>query len=108
MKELIKKFSAVAVFAIIFISVAGCEEQQKTSNTKKDRVFAAQNIELKGQLERCNNQVAKLLEEKETLRESHQKAIKDMTENVFIKVLDENKALRDENEALKSQIEQRD
>lgn len=108
MKGLIKKFSVVVVCAIIFISVAGCEEQQKTSNTKKDRVFAAQNIELKGQLERCNDQVAKLLEEKKTLRESHQKAIKELMEEVLLKVLEENKALRDENDALKSQIEQRD
>ena len=101
--------SAVAIVAIMLI--AGCAEQD-LSSTKKTRLIASDNIQLKKQLQQCNKEIEKqkkLLDEclqaKKVLQQDSQKDIGNLVANIFEGVAKENTNLRDENEKLKAQIE---
>jgi hypothetical protein len=100
----------------------GCGPQQPP-NVKKARAIAAENIELRKELERRNNQIETLkeqygeeleaqkkrlktcLQEKEELKEKSRQNIRDQVKGVLDTVLEENRKLREENTRLKAQIE---
>ena len=102
---------------------AGCGPQQPP-NVKKARAIAAENIELRKELERRNNQIETLkeqygeeleaqkkrlktcLQEKEELKEKSRQNIRDQVKGVLDTVLEENRKLREENTRLKAQIEE--
>ena len=102
---------------------AGCGPQQPP-NVKKARAIAAENIELRKELERRNNQIETLkeqygeeleaqkkrlktcLQEKEELKEKSRQNIRDQVKGVLDPVLEDNRKLREENTRLKAQIEE--
>lgn len=109
-----------AVIGIIFI--AGCEEEQTPPdtplNTKRSRLIAVQNTELKIEIERIkrNHQkelkkqeqlLEKCLREKKTVESLATKGMqKELMNDILDSVADENKKLREENGRLKEQVAQ--
>jgi outer membrane murein-binding lipoprotein Lpp len=113
------------VFAVCFIVtlIAGCGQKEPPS-VKQSRAIAAENIELRKQLERLNRQIEKLKEqhdkktneqkkllarceqEKEAWKKKAQQNVRNQVEPVLDAVIDETAKLREENTRLKAQIEQ--
>ena len=62
---------AALVIVIVCVCICGCEEQSLTPDTKKARLVASENIELKKQLEECRKDLA---EEKELRQKDAQEA----------------------------------
>jgi septal ring factor EnvC (AmiA/AmiB activator) len=109
-------------FCALMLTI-GCGPQQPP-NVKKARAIAAENIELRKELNRRNNQIKTLkeqygeeieaqkkklktcLQEKEELKEKSRQNIRDQVKGVLDPVLEENKKLREENTRLKAQIEE--
>jgi hypothetical protein len=105
------------------VLTAGCGPQQPP-NVKKARAIAAENIELRKELERRDNQIKTLkeqygeeleaqkkrlktcLQEKEELKEKSRQNIRDQVKGVLDPVLEDNRKLREENTKLKAQIEE--
>jgi carbonic anhydrase len=101
----------------------GCG-QPETPSVKKCRVIAAENKELKKELEKSNKQVEmlkeqysgkideqreqlkKCLREKEELKQKSRQNVREQVNSVLDTVMEENKNLRAENSRLKAQIEQ--
>jgi hypothetical protein len=117
------KKTLVIVAGIAVIMIIGCGPQQPP-NVKKARAIAAENIELRKELDRRNNQIETLkeqygeelevqkkrlktcLQEKEELKEKSRQNIRDQVKGVLDPVLEENKKLREENTRLKAQIKE--
>lgn len=110
-------------FAAALVLVSGCQEQSSAAgvsvsaadtpelsidaaDTKKARLIAAENIELKKQLEQCAKEIER---QKGLLEECKQQALKDkeagdkFTEFLFT----ENVRLEEENKQLKEKLEQK-
>jgi len=101
----------------------GCGPQEESS-FKKGRTIAAENIELRKELDRRNKkietlkaqysekideqreQLRKCLQEKEELREKSRQNVREQVSSVLDTVMQENKKLREENTQLKAQIEE--
>ena len=116
-----KAFICIVVFVVILIG--GCAGQNEPPDTKKSRAIAAENIELRKELERRNMEIEKLkgqhkqeineqkqllaecLKEKEIWKQKSRQNIRGQVKGVLDTVLEENKKLRDENARLKAQIE---
>jgi len=123
-----KTFVSVIIFAVILTT--GCGQQstgslmKEPSSVKKARATAAENIELKKQLEQLSKELETLkehhnreineqkdlldicLQEKEALKKKSRQNIRDQVKGVFDTILEENKKLREENTRLKAQIEE--
>ena len=117
------KKTLVIVAGIAVIMIIGCGPQQPP-NVKKARAIAAENIELRKELERRDNQLKTLkeqygeeieaqkkrlktcLQEKEELKEKSRQNIRDQVKGVLDPVLEDNRKLREENTRLKAQIEE--
>ncbi len=67
----IKALAAALVIILVCVCVCGCREQSLTPDTKKARLIASENIELKRQLEQCRQDLAK---EKELREKDAQEA----------------------------------
>jgi len=124
----------IIVVGIVLVHIAGCQEAQtETPGTKKNRLIAAQNIELKKQvaqrdkqiedlktrhgkqIEGLNEQHAKQLKEEQKKLEDCQRQAQDCQEQlgkkmdetvgeILTSTLEEGAKIREENEALKAQI----
>ena len=125
MKRLVPKTLVLAVGIIVcFMLIAGCEEEENLSNTKPDaepntkrsRLIAIENTQLKAQIEELKKvhssemeKQKKLLDnclrEKGTLQEMSEKGVEDFMQDVLGPLSDENTRLQEENKALKAQIE---
>jgi len=103
MKTAVQRALVSAVCIVVLTLIAGCEQQQGLSGTKKSRLVSAENIELKKQLRLCNEQIKK---QQELLKEQSKENIEDLIGTVFMQLADENQKLRDENDALKAQLEE--
>jgi regulator of replication initiation timing len=121
MKRPVEKALALAV-GVIVILVAGCGPQEPPS-VKKSRAIAAENMQLREQLEQRSKEIeglkelhgkemkeqqealAKCLEEKESWKAKSQQNIREQVKGVLDAVMEENSKLREENEKLKAQIE---
>ena len=117
-----KAFVCIVVFVVILIG--GCAGQNEPPSVKKSRAIAAENIELRKELERRNMEIEKLkgqhmqeineqkqllaecLQEKETWQNKSRQNIRNQVKGVLDTVLEDNKKLRDENNKLKAQIEE--
>ena len=106
------------------VLIAGCAGQQAPPSVKQSRTLAAENIELKKQLEQQSREIetlkaqhseqikkqADLLEtcrqEKETWKNKAQQNIRDQVKGVLDAVMEDNTRLREENKELKAQIEE--
>ena len=108
-------------FAVMLI--AGCGQPEPPS-VKQSRAIAAENIELKKQIKRLNQEIEKLKEQhekeikkqeklltqcqqdKEAWKQKAQQNIRSQVAPVLDAVMDETAKLREENTKLKAQIEQ--
>ena len=113
----------VLLCSCTLVLTAGCGPQQPP-NVKKARAIAAENIELKKELDLRNKEIEMLkaqhgkelteqkklladcLKEKEALQNKSRQNVRDQVKGVLGSVLEENKKLRDENTKLKAQIEE--
>ncbi len=112
MKRSAQKVFVLAIGVIMFMLIAGCEEQN-ISNTKKGRLVAVENIRLKKELEQRDKEIEKqekllekCLQEKILLEEKVRKGIRDQVNDILGVVIEESAKLRQENKKLKTQIEQ--
>jgi len=121
MKRPVQKALVLAVGVVVLI--AGCGAPEPPS-VKKSRLIAAENRQLREELEQRSKEIEKLkerhdremkeqeevlakcLEEKETWKKKSQESIRDQVKGVLDVVVEENAKLREENEGLKAQIEE--
>lgn len=114
----------VLVFSVAVMLIGGCAGQNEPPGVKKSRAIAAENIELRKELERRNMEIEKLkeqhmeeineqkqllaecLKEKEILKQRSRQNIRSQVKDVLDTVLAENRKLSDENARLKEQIEE--
>jgi hypothetical protein len=122
MNKVVSRGFVLVVSVVVIMSIAGCEEQELPS-AKKSRLIAAENMQLKKDLERRSKEIeglkelidkeiqkqeellAKCLEEKETWKEKARQNVRNQVKGVLDTVIEENAKLRRENEELKAQIE---
>ena len=114
----------VVLIGAAMVLIAGCAGQRASSDVKQSRTLAAENIELKKQLHQCkeeletlkarhaeeiNNQ-KQLLEtcqrDQEIWKQKAQQNIREQAQSVLKAVMEDNTRLREENNELKTQIEQ--
>jgi hypothetical protein len=111
----------VLLCSCALMQTTGCGPQEPP-NVKKTRVIAAENIELKRQLDRRNKEIKMLkeqyeketkaqkkllqecLQEKEEWQNKSRQNIRNQVKGVLDTVLEENAKLREENKQLESQI----
>ena len=125
MKGTTQKMFILAVGVIVFVLIAGCQESATGGPTdaKKSRLIAAQNMELKKELEQRSKEIerlkqlhskeikqqegllAKCQEEKKLWQDKADENIKAQVSEVSTVVMEQNTKLREENENLKAQIE---
>ena len=101
MKRPVQKAIVLAVGIVVIMLIAGCEEESQ-SNTKKSRLIAAENIQLKKEIEKQKELLEKCLQEKKTPEEMSPEGTQDLTQFLF----EENIKLHEENEKLKAEIVQ--
>lgn len=96
---------------ILFTVTAGCQEKQ-LSDTRKSRLVATENIELKEQLGQKNREIntlknllEKCKEDKSEIQEKMDKEMETLGEEVM-KTFSDYVKLHEENEELKKQIEE--
>jgi hypothetical protein len=113
----------VLLCSCALVLTAGCGPQQPP-NVKKARAIAAENIELRKELDLRNKEIETLkaqhgkeleeqkklladcLKEKEALQNKSRQNVRDQVKGVLDTVLEENTKLREENAKLKAQIEE--
>jgi len=122
MKGPSRKVSVLAVGFVLML-IAGCG-QKEPPGVKQSRALAAENIELRKQVERLSRDIQRLKEQhdkeiekqekllaqcqqdKETWKEKAQQNIRSQVKPVLDAVIDETAKLREENTKLKAQIEE--
>lgn len=122
MKGLAQKTFVLAV-GVVAMLIAGCEGQELPS-AKKSRLIAAENMQLKKELEQRSKEIEKLkklhdrqmkeqeellekcLQEKEAWKEKSRQNVRNQVKGVFDAIMEQNAKLRQENEKLKAQIEE--
>jgi len=100
-----KKTILVSIIAFVFSLMlnAGCqEEEQNLSNDKRSRLIAAENLELKQELEKCQTE---LKQQKQSFK-SFQTEEKKQSEDMLVQLMNLNSKLRKENNELKAQLEE--
>ena len=121
MKGPAHKTLVLAVGIVVGIMlIAGCEEEKNSSNTtsdtKRSRLIAVENIQLKkqigelkrlhaGQIERQKKQLDKCLREKKALEELSSKGVESYMQDILGPLAEENAKLHEEIKTLKAQIE---
>ena len=116
MERLARKAFVLTAGVVLLMLVAGCEEQNKPeaqSPTRKDRLVAAENIQLKKDLEQRDEEIKrqkalldKYMEENRALRENAQENTQKLLGEIMKSFIDESEKLRKENEELKAQIKE--
>lgn len=101
MKRPVQKAIVLAVGVVVIMLIAGCEEESQ-SNIKKSRLIAAENIQLKKEIEKQKELLEKYLQEKKPPEEMSPESTQDLTQFLF----EENIKLHEENEKLKAEIMQ--
>ena len=122
MEKALKKGFVLAV-SVLVMSIAGCQEQELPS-TKKSRLIAAENMQLKKELEQRSQEIERLkelhdrqmkeqeelleecLQEKDAWKEKSRQNVRNQVKGVVDAVMEQNVKLRQENEKLKAQIEE--
>ena len=122
MEKALKKGFVLAV-SVLVMSIAGCQEQELTG-TKKSRLIAAENMQLKKELEQRSQEIERLkelhdrqmkeqeelleecLQEKDAWKEKSRQNVRNQVKGVVDAIMEQNVKLRQENEKLKAQIEE--
>ncbi len=120
MKKTIQR-AFLFVISVVVVLSAGC--QKELAGEKKGRIIAAENIQLKKDLNQrdqkieiltkehekevklLKEQLSKCLEQKEALEKQLQQKVKEQVDKVLAMVMEENAKLREEIKDLKAQIE---
>jgi outer membrane murein-binding lipoprotein Lpp len=125
MKGTTQKMFILAVGVIVFVLIAGCQESATGGPTdaKKSRLIAAQNMELKKELEQRSKEIERLKElhskeikrqegllakchgEKKLWQDKADENIKEQVGEILAATVELNSKLQEENESLKAQIE---
>ena len=125
MKGPVPKTLVLAVGIVVGIMlIAGCEEEENSSDTKSDtkpntrrsRLIAVENVQLKKQIEKLKKVHAKEIKrqeelldkcerEKKTLEELSSKGVESYMQDVLGPLAEENAKLHEEIKTLKAQIE---
>ncbi|MCK4753522.1 MAG: hypothetical protein KAS75_08740 [Planctomycetes bacterium] len=123
MTRALYKTIMLIVGIVIITSIAGCEEES-LSNTRKGRLVAVENMQLKEQLKQCEMEIEEqkklhakeiesqiaLLEKcediKSALEKRTQKNIREQTTSILGPIMNKNTELIQENQKLKSYIVQ--
>ncbi len=125
MKGPVPKTLVLAVGIVVGIMLfAGCEEEENSSDTKPDtkpntrrsRLIAVENVQLKKQIEklkkvhakeikRQEEQLDKCLQEKKALEELSDKGVESYMQDILGPLAEENAKLHEEIKTLKAQIE---
>ena len=121
MKGQTRKASVLAI-GFIVILIAGCGQKEPPS-VKQSRAIAAENIELRKQVERLNQEIERLKEQhekeikkqekllaqceqdKDALKKKARQNIRSQVAPVLDTVINETAKLREENTKLKAQVE---
>ena len=113
--KIIKTLAVTTIFLAIFLA-AGCQEETKQSggqDIKQARLIAAENSQLKEQLQQCSDQLQKQKDlvtqcnnEKEAIAEKYDTQMKQQVNEVFTVVIEENAKLKAEIETLNAKIKQ--
>ena len=91
------------VVAVIAMGLLwGCEEEG-LSGTRKGRLIALENAQLKKDLEQCEKEIEECLQQKKTAGEQMKREVQEIADNA-IKDFEEIVTLREENEKLKARI----
>ena len=117
----IARKEVILVVGIVFVImlIAGCEEQN-VSNTKKSRLIAAENSQLKKELERLsvkleqhNGEIekqkgllGKCLQEKKVRDKKTMQDFKEQMEGILVVLIEENVKLRQEIDRFEKEIEE--
>jgi len=122
MKGTAQKMFVLAVGTIVVMLIASCQEQEQI-DAKKSRVIAAENMELKKELEHRGKEIerlkelhakeikrqegllAKCQEEKKLWQDKADENIKEQVSEILTVVMEQNSKLQEENENLKAQID---
>lgn len=108
---------AIAVVCYVGILVAGCEPEP-TSSVKQERLYAAENMELKKQIKDMKKKHGKELAAKQELinecekkkqtllRQANEEANKMFEESVMSQLMDQVEELKEENKKLRAQLEE--
>jgi len=121
MKIAARKIFVLAVCVVVML-IVGCAEQAPPG-VKKSRLIAAENMQLKRELEQRSKEIERLKElhnresrkqekilaecvqEKDSWKQKARQNVKNQVKGVFDAVMEQNAKLREENEKLKAQIE---
>lgn len=116
-----KGISKTLIFTMIcgvFFLIIGCEPENKTDDSKKERLFAAENMELKKEIENLKKthtkelasakaELAECQKQNDFLSEQVQEETTKVLENEITNMLmEESQRLNQENEELKALIEE--
>jgi hypothetical protein len=116
-----KGITKTVVFTMVcsaFILIIGCEPESKTTDVKKERLFSAENIELKKQIDDLKKTQIKELAAKEVQladcqkenavisKQAQEETSKALDNEITNMLMEDSKRLAAENEELKAQIEE--
>ena len=123
MKIRISKTVLLAAGITIIMLSAGCQEEELQSD-KKNRVIAAENIQLKKEIKKRDETIERLkkqhekklrqqdelldkyAKQKEALEKQLQKGVKNQIDDVLTNLIEENAKLRDEINRLEAELEE--
>jgi DNA repair exonuclease SbcCD ATPase subunit len=123
MKIRISKTVLLAAGITIIMLSAGCQEEELQSD-KKNRVIAAENIQLKKEIKKRDEKIERLkkqhekklqqqeelldkyAKQKEALEKQLQKGVKNQIDDVLTNLIEENAKLRDEINRLEAELEE--
>lgn len=108
MKRALQKGLVSVISMAVIVLIAGCEEQN-LAGTKKCRLLAAENIQLKKQLDERDKEIESQKEQLEKYQQG-EKALEEATFQVnpeFVEfIAEENARLQSENEALTKELKE--
>jgi len=107
MKRQVQKGFVLVISIVIFMLIAGCEEQSLTG-TKKCRLLAAENIQLKKQLNERDTEIEKQKEQLEKYQQekkAQEEAAYPINPEFVEFIIGENARMMEENEALLAEVE---
>jgi len=104
MRRLAQTVFVLGAGIVFIMSIAGCEEQN-LSDTKKSRLIAAENMELKKQLELSDKELDNCLQEKKAIEEKAQKDLEELA-TISLQDFEENINLKEENKDLKAKVDE--
>ncbi|MCJ7779005.1 MAG: hypothetical protein MUP16_11925 [Sedimentisphaerales bacterium] len=99
--------AVILTVGVVIMLIAGCSEQNTSSEVRKSRLIAAQlkkqSEQLSKEIEEQKELLAKCLEEKKIATQP-QESVKEQMDSLLTAAMEQNAELRDENEKLKMEI----